>query len=72
MLKYLNELGKSHENYAIAMQQAKHGNFKDALPVFVRHLTLMQEVIELPWREFITCQAVIDQCYRMQTASLND
>ena len=69
LLKFLCELGKSHKSYAVAMHQAKNGHFKDALPVLMKHLTLMQEVIALPWREFITCQSAIDQCYRMEAIS---
>lgn len=65
LLNRLRELGESHKKFAQAMEDAKSGNYKLALPVLKNHLTLMQAVIVPPWREFISCQAVIDQCYRM-------
>ena len=66
LLGFLRQLAESHKDYAAAMEEAKKGNSSEALPVLKRHLTLMQEVIRPPWREFISCQAVIDQCYRME------
>ena len=66
LLGFLRQLAESHKDYAAAMEEAKKGNSSEALPVLKRHLTLMQEVIRPPWKEFISCQAAIDQCYRME------
>ncbi len=65
MVALLRELSASHEDFAAALEEAKKGNCRGALPVLKKHLTLMGKVIQLPWREFITCQAAIDQCYIM-------
>ncbi len=59
-------LAASHGRYAAAMGEARLGNVERAMHALTAHLALMQRVIRPPWRDVITCQAAIDQCFQMQ------
>ncbi len=67
LISYLKELGISHGYLSTAMEDVKNGRVLEALPVLRNHLGLMQEIIAPPWKEWISCQSAIDQCYRKMT-----
>ena len=60
----LARLGTSHELYSQAMQKAICGNGQDALSDLIYHMTLMQRCLCSPWRDMVSCQAAICNCYR--------
>ena len=62
---YMTQLEKSHDQYTAAMEQARAGELAEALPILESHLVLMQKLLVQPWRDFLSCQAAIRQCYRL-------
>ena len=58
-------LEASHESYAAAMADAVNGRVDEALPVLVRHLELMLGCLRQPWRDLVSCQEAVKQCYRL-------
>ena len=58
-------LDASHGDYAAAMADAVNGNVDEALPVLVRHLELMLSCLRHPWRDLVSCQEAVKQCYRL-------
>ena len=62
----VKELGDGHEKYAEAMGRALGGGSNAAIPVLEEHLDRLQRFLCPPWRESTTCQAALQQCYRLQ------
>ncbi|XP_064633432.1 SET and MYND domain-containing protein 4-like [Lineus longissimus] len=63
MSKKLLVLERSHEVFSEAMDKMLKGDVEDALPVFERHLWLMEECLCLPWKDYNNCQEAVKHCY---------
>ena len=61
----VRQLDASHETYAAAMADAVNGNVDAAFPVLVRHLELLLACLCHPWRDLVSCQEAVKQCYRL-------
>ncbi|ELT87827.1 hypothetical protein CAPTEDRAFT_118237 [Capitella teleta] len=59
------KFNKSEVEFRSAFEDLLACRVEEALPVFLRHLALIQEMIVLPWRQFNDCQEALKQCYSL-------
>jgi len=62
----MGQLQVNHDMFAGAMNLAVNGKLMEALPGLEDYLGLMQRYIAMPWRDMLSCQAAVKQCYRLQ------
>ena len=61
--KMKKALEKSTKLYQEAFETLLEGDISEALPAFLRHIEVMDELLVLPWREYNNCQEAIKQCF---------
>ncbi len=61
----VGKLQISHDSFAKAMAEAWSENYDAALPAFTSHLSLMQQHVCPPWRDFTASQAAVKQCFQL-------
>ena len=61
----MGQLQLSHDMFAGAMDHALRGRLTDGLAGLEDYLQLMQKYILPPWRDLVSCQAAIRNCYRL-------
>ena len=62
----LRRLSDSHNNFRVCMEMWLAGSRREALPGLLEHLTLEQQALVMPWKEFYSCQSAIKQCFRLE------
>lgn len=60
----MNLLQVQHDYFAGAMNNAMAHRYEEALPVLEDYMQALQKYVLPPWRDLVSCQAAIKQCYR--------
>ena len=65
ILKNLSMLNDSHQRYAIAMKLKGESSNESIMQALIEHLSLMDQFICPPWRDFVSCQSSVKQSFRL-------
>lgn len=64
-LDTVNRLADSQAKYSEAMQNMADGLEQETVKVVEEHLSTLQDLVCLPWKDFYSCQASLRQLYRI-------